>query len=363
MPTRKHAVRDPFMNTTVAEIAQLIRGAVVGDGSVRITGVSGIKEAANGDLSFLASARYGRYLKTTKASALLVPDGVSDWDRPLIQVQDPYAAFVTVVGTLRPYSRKRPIGIHDSAVIGANARLGKDVALGAHVYLADDVEIGDGTILYPGVYVGQAVAIGAGTLIYPNAVVCDGVRIGARCILHSGAVIGSDGFGFSMTNGVRKKIPQTGTVVIGDDVEIGANSTVDRATFGRTVIGAGTKIDNQVQIGHNVQIGEHCIISGMCGIAGSAHIGDRVTMAGQVGVAGHIEIGENAVIAARAGVTKSVAPGQVVSGFPAMEHAAERRIAASTRKLPDALRRIRALEKRIEELEGAVHGNKTEDNR
>jgi UDP-3-O-[3-hydroxymyristoyl] glucosamine N-acyltransferase len=196
--------------------------------------------------------------------------------------------------------------------------------------------------------------IGENTVIYPNATLREGVRVGARCLIHAGVVLGSDGFGFAPLDGAWFKVPQTGTVIIGDDVEIGANSAVDRATFGSTVIGRGTKIDNLVQIGHNVRIGEHCVISGMTGVAGSSTVGNHVTIAAQVGIADHVEIGDRVTIAGRSGVISAIEPGQVVSGFPAIDHHTDMRIMAARRRLPELPRlmaRVKALESRIRELE------------
>lgn len=349
------------MEMTVSEIAERVGGVVVGDGNVRITGVNGIKEAVEGDLTFLTDARYLAYLSKTEASAILVTNAITTAPRTLIQVANPYLAFYTVLPIFRP-PRRHPIsGVHPSAVISDTAELGEDVVVGAGVFVGDAARIGARAVLYPGVYVGAGAVVGSETILYPNVVVREGVEVGARCIMHPGVVLGADGFGFQLHEGILHKVPQIGTVIIGDDVEIGANSAVDRATFGATTIGRGTKIDNLVQIGHNCRIGEHCTISGTTGIAGSATIGNRVTIAAQVGIGGHLEIGDDVVVAGRAGVTKSIPPGQVVSGFPAKDHNVEKRLRASERQMPDALRRLRELERRLDTMEGRAHGTTTND--
>lgn len=350
------------MNRSLGEIAALVDGVVVGDTDVRITGLNGIREATDGDITFLGSPRYAPYLETTRASAVLVPEGVTRHDKPLIQVRDPYVAFALLLRHVEREVVKHPSGIHPTAVVGQDVELGREVALDAHVVLSPGCRIGDGVVIYAGCYVGYGVSIGEGTVLYPNVTIRERVTIGARCVLHSGVVLGADGFGFmSDAEGVRRKIPQVGTVVIEDDVEIGANSAIDRATCGETHIGRGTKIDNLVQIGHNVRIGEHCVVSGKTGIAGSTTIGDNVTIAAQVGIAGHLEIGDNAIVAARSGVTKSILPGKIVSGFPATDHTAERRLQASVRHLPELTRRLRALEVRLQQLEEQSNGQTADD--
>lgn len=351
------------MDKSVGEIAELVGGAVQGDPSVRITGVNGIRQAKPGDLTFLGSAKYRPYLETTGASALLASDSSVAWSGPLIVVRDPYLAFVRVIKkwVSGAGTAIHPRGIHPTAVIGRNVKLGANVAVDAHVKISDDCEIGDGVVLYGGAYLGHGCAVGPGTVIYPNATLREGVRVGARCIIHAGAVLGTDGFGFAPLGGSWAKVPQVGAVAIGDDVEIGANTAVDRATFGTTVVGSGTKIDNLVQIAHNVEVGEHCVISGMTGIAGSTTIGRHVIIAAQAGIADHVEVGENATIAGRSGVVTTVKPGETVSGFPAIEHKTELRILAAMRRLPDLVRRLKELEQRVQDLEKQLYGKTTND--
>lgn len=349
------------MNKSVGEIAELVGGTVIGDGETRIGGVNGIEEAGPGDLTFMRNARYRPLLETTRASAVLVLPDIAESDKTLIQVPNPDVAFGQVLQAFWVEEKAHPTGIHPTAVIGKDVKLGRHVALDAYVVLADECEVGDGAVLYAGVYVGRSAKIGLGTVVYPNVAILDRVTVGARCILHSGVVLGADGFGFVPVEGAWQKIPQVGTVVIGDDVEIGANSAVDRATFGETMIGRGTKIDNLVQIGHNVAIGEHCVVAGKAGFAGSAVVRDHVMIGARAGVGGHIEVGDGVQIGALSGVTKSIPPGRVVSGFPAIDHNRDKRIQASQRRLPEALRRLSAVEQRLAEVEEQLHGKSADD--
>jgi UDP-3-O-[3-hydroxymyristoyl] glucosamine N-acyltransferase len=340
------------MNATLGEIAALVGGALQGDASLRVTGLNSIREAREGDLTFVSDARYLRYVDSTRAAAILVTPEVASASRPVIHVADPYAAMTFVQTHFGGGERRRPRGIHPSAVIGEGVNLGEGVGIDAFVRIEEGCVIGAGTVLYSGVQVGQGATLGPDCLLYANATLYDRTVLGARCVIHSGAVIGADGFGFTFTDGRHAKIPQLGNVVLGDDVEVGALSAIDRATFGSTAVGGGTKIDNLVQIGHNVQIGKHCIICGNVGIAGSAILGDYVTVGAAAGINGHVEIGDRAIIAANSGVTKSVKPGTVVYGFPATGHEEGKRMHAALRSLPEALRRLRQLEQRIERVEG-----------
>ncbi|MBI4557593.1 MAG: UDP-3-O-(3-hydroxymyristoyl)glucosamine N-acyltransferase [Candidatus Hydrogenedentes bacterium] len=344
------------MNKSVGEIAALVGGTVLGDQTLQITGVSGIKQASEGDLTFLANPLYLPYMETTHATAVLVPPDISESHKTLIQVANPYRALVTLLQNYQPIEVRHPQGVHPTAIIGKNVKLGEKAGIDAHVYIGDDCEIGDGAVLHAGTYVGHSSSIGADTIIYPNVTIREGVKIGAKCIVHSGAVLGSDGFGFSSDGSGHYKIPQIGTVIIGDDVEIGAGTAIDRATFGRTVVGRGTKIDNLVQIGHNVEIGRHCIIAGTAAIAGSTTIGNHVIIAGGAKIIGHVEIGDGAQIGGLAGVTRSVAPGQKVSGFPAQDHMLQKRTWVAMKELPPLQRRIKELERRIQQLEDQQHG-------
>jgi len=340
---------------TLREIAELVDGEVVGDENLVITGIAGIKEAREGDITFVANPRYAPLMATTRASAIIVSRQLCrKTDKALLLTDDPYLAFTKVMRLLNGDEELPSPGIHPTAIIGENVKLGKDVSIGPYCVISDDVVIGDKAVLYPQVYIGRKTEIGEETIIYPQVIVREKVKIGNRVIIHSGTVIGSDGFGFAPVKGVHHKVPQIGTVIIEDDVEIGSNVTIDRATIGKTIIGRGTKIDNLVQIAHNVVIGENCIIVAQVGISGSAVIGNNVTLAGQSGVVGHITVGDNATVAARAGVTKSIPPGSVVSGFPARPHHEEKKIIACIQKLPELRKRISALEEKIKELEQAL---------
>jgi len=351
------------VNVTVAEIAELVGGRVHGDGSLLLTGVRAIRQARPGDLTFLSDPRYRPYLTGTQAGAALVGPDLPAAPCTRIEVDQPFRAFLRVLEVYPPSQPVHPVGIDPTAAVAEDAELGENVAIGPHAFVGPGVRLGDNVVLYPNVFVGARCSIGSETVVYANASLREDTRVGRRCIIHCGASIGSDGFGFVPRDGRHEKVPQVGNVELGDDVEVGANSAIDRAAFGTTLIGSGTKVDNLVQIGHNTEVGEHCLICGNAGIAGSAIIGDHVTVAAGAGVVGHLEVGDHVTIAGYAGVTKSIPPGRIVSGFPAMDHVAERRVKAATRRLPDALRTIRELERRVEDLENLLHGRKTENDR
>ncbi len=339
------------MRKTLNEIAQIINGEVVGDSNVIITGVCGIKEACEGDLTFVANPKYLSLIENTKASAIITSRDVKDVSKPIIRIDNPSLAFAKMVSLLAPNEVHHPQGIHTQAIIGKNVRLGKNVAIQAFCVIEDDVEIGDDSILYSGVYVGHHTKIGKKALIYHGVSIRERIQIGNRVIIHAGSVIGSDGFGFAIIKGIHHKIPQIGTVVIEDDVEIGANVTIDRARFDKTLIGKGSKIDNLVQIAHNVVIGENTIVVAQTGISGSTTVGKNVILAGQSGIVGHITIGNGAIVAAQAGVTKSVPSNTKVSGYPAKPHTMARRVNACIQKLPELYKNIRLIKKRMLEID------------
>jgi len=338
------------MKKTLTEIAAIVDGEIVGDEKTVVTGICGIKEAQKGDLTFIANSRYLSLMNQTKASAIITSRDVKSAPKPIVRTENPSIAFAKMVSLMAPNEVKKPKGIHPTAVIGEKVRIGRNVAIQACVVIEDNVEIKDNTILYAGAYVGHHAKIGKNCKIYPYVIIRERVEIKDRVIVHGGTVIGSDGFGFSTVEGVHQRIPQIGTVVIEDDVEIGANVTIDRARFEKTIIKKGTKIDNLVQIAHNVIIGEHSIIVSQSGISGSAVIGNNVTLAGQAGVIGHVTVGDNVVVAARAGVTKSISPNVCVSGYPAKPHTVAKRINACVQGLPDLYKKVRALEGEIERL-------------
>ena len=338
------------MHKTVKEIADLIGGQVEGDGSTIINSACGIKEAKQGDITFLANSKYQALMKTTGASAIIVPPEVAiPRDKAVIRYENPSLAFAKIMETLGPGKITYPPGTHPTAVIGKDVKLGKRVSIQAYVVIGDMAVIGDGTIVSAGSFIGKETQVGNMVLIYPHVVIRERITIGNHCIIHSGTVIGSDGFGYATVRGVHHKIPQIGTVVIEDDVEIGANVTIDRARFGKTWIKRGTKIDNLVQIAHNVVIGEDSILVAQTGISGSTVIGKNVVLAGQSGVTGHIEIGDNAIVGGQAGVTKSVPKGVMVSGYPAAPHNKAKKLQALINRLPKLYEKVANLEKKIKE--------------
>jgi UDP-3-O-[3-hydroxymyristoyl] glucosamine N-acyltransferase len=269
----------------------------------------------------------------------------------LVRVADPSLAFAQVMALFYPAPVRHPQGIHPAAVISPKSRLGKNVGVGACAVIEDGAVIGDNSIIYAGCYIGCDVRIGRDCIFYPHVALRERVTVGDRVFIQSGTVVGSEGFGYAKVDGKYRLIPQVGTVVIEDDVEIGANVTIDRARFDKTVIGRGTKIDNLVQIAHNVTVGEDSIIVAQAGISGSTRIGHNVTIAGQAGLVGHIEIGDGAILAAKAGISKSVPPGAMVSGYPARPHNEMLRINAALQRLPEMVKTLAELKKRLAALE------------
>lgn len=344
------------MRKTVKEIADFIKGEVVGDQNTVITGVAGIEDAVQGDITFISNPKYAAFLDKTGASAIITSREITSASKPLIRTENPSIAFVKAVAFILPAETVHPKGIHPTAIIGKGVRLGKDVAIGPYAVIEDEASIGDNSILYAHVYVGRRTAVGSNTLIYANVSLRESITIGSRVIIHSGSVIGSDGFGYVTVEGLHQKIPQIGTVVVEDDVEIGSNVSIDRARFDKTLIGKGSKIDNLVHIAHNVEIGNNCLIVAQVGISGSTKIGNNAILAGQVGLVGHIKIGNNAVVMAQSGVNKSVADGVMVWGYPAKPVAIARRVNASVQNLPRLYESVSQLKKKIEELESKLKG-------
>ena len=333
------------------EISELVDGELLGDGDIEIHGIAGIKEAREGEITFVANAKYMSQIRRTKASAIISWKDAKCDGKPMILVDNPYLAWAEVVEAFSNKRRKSGSGIHHTAIIGDNCQISESAWIQAYAFIGDNVHIGDGVVVSPFVYIGDDSRVGARSFIYPNVTIREDVSIGERVIIHSGTVIGSDGFGFAQVSDRHYKVPQIGSIIIEDDVEIGANVAVDRG-LRETIIGRGTKIDNLVQIAHNVVIGEDCVIVAQVGIAGSTEIKNRVVLAGQAGVVGHITIGDDAQIAARAGVSKSIPPGaQTYSGSPAMLHSKDLRVQAGMRKLPELMSEVRNMQKRIEALE------------
>ncbi|MDD5347473.1 MAG: UDP-3-O-(3-hydroxymyristoyl)glucosamine N-acyltransferase [Candidatus Omnitrophica bacterium] len=336
------------MAKTLGEIARFVNGELVGDAATPVSGVAGIEDAREGDITFLASPKYAAFLSRTAASAVIVGRDVSVKGKPVIRTDNPSLAFVKAVSFLFPQQQTHFEGIHASASIAKGVKLGKKTAVGAFVVIEEGSSVGDNTVIYPHTYVGRDCSIGKDALIYANVSIRERTAIGDRVIIQNGAVIGSDGFGFVTINGRHEKIPQVGCVVIEDDVEIGANTTIDRARFDKTVIGAGTKIDNLVQIAHNVTIGKNCLIVAQTGIAGSAAIGNNVIMAGQSASVGHVTIGDNSVVMARSGVSKSLAPGSIVWGTPAQPADEEKKARVLYQNLPKLFDTVKELKKQLE---------------
>jgi len=338
---------------TVSELASLCGATLEGDGARTVVGPATLSEASSEEVSFLGNPRYVSELERTRAAAVLVAPGI-ECRRPelaLLRCENPNRAFSAIVAAFRPEDRLPSPGVHGTASVDPSARLGEGVALGAGVVVGPDCELGEGVVLYPGVVLGAGVSVGEGSVLHANVVAYDRSSIGARCRIHGGTVLGSDGFGFEPGPKGWEKIPQCGTVVIEDEVEIGANVTVDRGRFGATRIGRGVKIDNLVHVAHNVAIGEGSLLIAQVGIAGSARLGPRVILGGQVGVAGHVEIGEGARVAGKGGVTKDLPGGGDYYGDPARPAGEGKRLRMLQARLPRLVERVKRLEQRLAELE------------
>ncbi len=331
----------------LAEIARVLGCELRGDGDIEINGVAPIDEAPPGTLTFLADRRLATHLETTRAAAVVLPRDAAAVRIPSLHAAHPYVAFVAAIELFHPPAARPAPGVHPSAVVADSAEIGPGASIGAHVVVGERVRIGRDATLYPNVTIYPDVTIGEQFTAHAGAVVRSAARIGERVILHAGAVIGSDGFGYLPLPAGNRKIPQVGTVVLEDDVEIGANATVDRAALGATVVGRGTKIDNLVLIGHNCRIGPDCLLAGQVGLAGGTTVGQRVLMGGQVGAAGHLSIGDGAQIAAQSGIHGDVPPGTQYAGYPAMEVRRWRRVMMALPRLPMLLRRVRRVERSL----------------
>ena len=349
--TIKQEMRTDNIKRTLKELAELVGGSVSGDGNAVISGVAGIENAAQGQITFIANPKYADRLSGTKASAIIAsPDIKCPDGKNILYTKNPPLAFAKVLALFNPPHLSHT-GIHAKAHIHQSASIGASVSIYPYVYIDEDVKIGDRVVLYPGVYIGRGAIVGDDTVLYSNVSVREGCSVGKRVIVHCNAVIGSDGFGFAKDGSRFHKIPQVGVVRIEDDVEIGACVTIDRATLGETVIMRGTKIDNLVQIAHNVEIGEDSVIVAQVGIAGSTKIGKRVTLAGQVGVVGHIEIEDDVTVGAQSGVAQDIKDTGVFSGTPAIPHREWLKAQNIFAKLPEMRKMLLELEKRVKELE------------
>jgi len=328
------------------ELADIIGGKIYGDPDVEIRGAAGIKEAKEGDITFLSEKKYLDDLPGSRASAVITKDEITGLSASLLIADNPYFVFAKALKALYGKPQVAP-GISDRAVICADVTFGDRVTVYPGAYIGSGAAIGSRTAIYPGVFIGEGSSVGDDSLVYPNVTIRENVRVGSKVIIHPGAVIGSDGFGYVFEKGSHYKIPQVGGVIIEDEVEIGANVTIDRATTGNTIIGAGTKIDNLVQIAHNVRTGKNCIIVSQVGISGSVEIGDGVVLAGQVGVRDHVRIGSGVTVAAKSGITDDVPAGQVYSGMPAIPHKAWLRAQSVFAKLPEYIKRLQELERKV----------------
>lgn len=340
--------RSPAATHRLGDLAEVLGGRVEGDPDLEITAVRPLDAAGVEHLSFLTQPRYAKAARDSAAGAILTgPDGAElGLGTTLLVVKDPQTALAALIDHLVPPPNPSP-GVHPTALVGADCVLGRDVSIGPYAVVGDGCRLGDGVVLGPQVVLGENCVLGAGSVLHARAVLYDSVVMGERCVIHSGAVLGADGFGFVTSSGLPTKVRQVGRVVLGDEVEVGANSAIDRAMLEETRIGSGTKIDNLVQVGHNVQVGEGCFLCGQAGIAGSATLGDGVVLAGQAGVSGHLEIGDGVQVAAKSAVLQSVDGGQVVAGIPAIAIRSWQRQSVALQRLAELRRRVASLERAL----------------
>src|SRR3989338_9005642 len=339
------------MEKTLQELAECVGGTVVGDPAIKITGVMGIDDAQEGYITFISNEKYTKKIHQTNASAIIVSPKLKDIKKNLLVSKNPYLAFAKLVELLMYKKPTYTKGIDDSARIDKTAIIGKDVSIHAYTTIGKSTRIGNRVVIYPCVHIGDHCTIGDDSVIYPNAVIYNDTVIGNRVTIHSNTVIGSSGFGYAPDGQSYYKIPQTGIAVIEDDVDIGANTTINRAVLGETVIRKGTKIDSQVIISHNVEVGENTLIVSQVGIAGSSKIGKHVTLAGRSGILGHTKIGDNVTVGGYSGVTKDIPDNETYLGTPALPIQRMRRCYVIIEKLPEMREHIKTLEKRIEQLE------------
>ncbi len=339
---------------TLAEIAERVDGVVCGDAAKRVSGVADLLEAGRTDIAWVSKPEYAKRIAETHAGAVLIPANFGPTPVPAIECRQLDRSIALLLQMFAPPVSAPPIGVHSSAVIDASAKLGDRVTIGPFVQIQADARIGDGTILHSGVFVGRGTTVGRECVLWPHVVIRDGCVVGDRVVLHSNAVVGADGFGFYFDQGRHNKVPHIGGVVIEDDVEVGACSCIDRAKFGFTVVGRGTKIDNLCQIGHNVRVGEHCVLAGQSGYGGSVRIGDHCVFAGRAGIVDNVTLGRGARVSVASIVYGDVPPGATVSGYPAHEHQRFLREQALVRRLPELAKELRDLRARVKHLEAAA---------
>jgi UDP-3-O-[3-hydroxymyristoyl] glucosamine N-acyltransferase len=334
---------------TASHIAEQLGGEVVGDGSVAITGIAPADSARAGDLTFAEKESYLAAAEQSHAAAILVPAGFESSKKVLIRVKNPRVAIARVLPLFFPPESHQP-GVHADAAIHPTAQIDASAHIGPHCVIGAGVRIGARTVLMGGNHIGRDSRIGDDACLFPNVVIYAKCQIGNRVAIHAGTTIGSDGYGYVFDQGQHRKMLQVGNVIIHDDVEIGANAAIDRGALGATVIGQGTKIDNLVHIAHNVVIGRHCLIMGQVGFAGSTHLGDYVVVASQSGIAGHLKLGNQSTVGAKSGVMRDIPDGATVLGYPAAPDKQAKRQWIATAQLPDMIRQLRELEKKVEEL-------------
>lgn len=339
------------MQFPASQIALLVNGKLEGDAAVAVHSFGKIEEAGPGQLTFFANPKYEEFLYTTGASVIIVNEAFvlkQQVNATLIRVADAYTAFATLLGKYQEIVQQQLTGVQQPAYIAPTAQYGENVFIGAFAWLGEQVTVGNNSKIYPHVFLGNRVKVGDHCIIHPGVKIYHECVIGNHVTIHAGTVIGSDGFGFApQADGSFKKVPQIGNVVIEDHVEIGSNATIDRATIGSTLIKSGAKLDNLIQVAHNVEVGHSTVIAAQAGISGSTKIGNGVMIGGQAGIVGHIQLGDGAKVNAQSGVSKSIEPGKAVTGSPAYDYTAALRSQAAARKLPE-------LEKRVKELEALV---------
>jgi UDP-3-O-[3-hydroxymyristoyl] glucosamine N-acyltransferase len=339
------------MCLTLAQIARLVNGQLVGDGDLPISGAATLSTVRPGEITLCDNSRLTPQLARCQAAAAIVPRSFDTAGLPAVMVADVHAAFAKVVAQFRPQKPPRPVGIHPQAVVSLSARIGHGAQVHALAVIGDNTQIGEGTIIHSGVKIADGCRIGSGTILFPNVVLYENTVVGNGVVIHANAVVGAYGFGYSFVDGQHQLSAQLGYVEIEDDVEVGACTTIDRGTYGPTIVGAGTKLDNHVMIAHNARIGRHNLICSQAGVAGSSTTGDHVVIAGQVGVKDHVHVGERAVIGGQSGVMNDVRAGQRVLGSPAIDERDQRHIFAASFKLPELRKELKKLQREVQRLQ------------